>query len=196
MVSVWGMPNFSLRNLVFALFFASLGCSYKFGFSERSLPGGYTQVAIPVFKNLTQEVGIEMPFTNALINRFARSKVARVSDKDSAPLTLEGNIKTITVQPTAFQTNSDLKTLKDDIVLATEYRITITANLVLRRKSDEKIVWQGEFSNEKSYPAPRIGAPVINSADATYNQSARMHTITQVADEMMSEAHDRITENF
>lgn len=187
------------KTLVFALYFFSLlnfACAYRFGFSERSLPGGYTQLAIPVFKNMTQEVGAEMPFTNALIGRFARSKVARVSDKDSSPLTLEGTIREISIQPGAFQTNAQLKSLPDDAVLSSEYRIVVNAVLILRRKSDEKIVWQGGFSNEKVYAAPRIGTPVLNSANATYNQSARMHTIALLAEEMMAEAHDRITENF
>jgi hypothetical protein len=187
-----------LKAFVFALFLFTSACAYRFGFSERSLPGGYTQVAIPVFKNMTQQVGVEVPFTNALINRFARSQVARVSDKDSSPLTLEGTIRDIKVEPQALQTNApgQLTALPDDAVLVTEYRIVVATDLVLRRKSDEKVVWQGSFTNEKVYPAPRIGTPVINSANATYNQSVRMQTISLVADEMMSEAHDRITENF
>lgn len=188
------------KALVFATFFISnlfnFACAYRFGFSERSLPGGYTQVAIPVFKNMSQEVGVEIPFTNALINRFGRSQVARVSDKDSSPLTLEGTIRDIRIQSSALQTNTQLTGLPNDAVLATEYRIVVVTDLILRRKSDEKIVWQGNFSTEKVYPAPRIGTPVINSANATYNQSVRMQTISLVAEEMMSEAHDRITENF
>lgn len=184
--------------VVFSLVFLSAGCAYRFGFSERTLPGGYTQVAIPVFKNLTQEVGAEMPFTDALVRRFARSKVARVSDKDSSPLTLEGTVENISILDGSKVTNQPggLTTLPSSTVLTTEYRIVITADLTLRRKSDEKVVWQGKFSGEKVYPAPRIGTPVLNSANATYNHSARMHTIALLAEEMMSEAHDRITENF
>ncbi len=155
-------------------------------------------MAIPVFKNLTQEVGVEAPFTNALIHRFARSQVARVTDKESAPLTLEGVIKKVDTVASAPVTNAtgQLITLPTDAVLNTEYRITVTTQLILRRKSDEKVIWQGTFSNEKVYAAPRIGAPLVNTANATYNQSARMHTFSQLAEEMMSEAHDRITENF
>lgn len=155
-------------------------------------------MAIPVFKNLTQEVGVEMPFTNALIRRFARSQAARVSDKESSPLTLEGTILTINVNDGPKVTNQadGLITLPNNAVLTTEYRIVVGAKLILRRKSDEKVVWEGGFSSEKVYAAPRIGAPVLNSANATYNHSARMQTISLLAEEMMNEAHDRITENF
>lgn len=185
-------------SIVLALGLGSAGCAYKFGFSERTLPGGYTQLAIPMFKNLTPQVGVEASFTDALIQRFARSQVARVSDKESSPITLEGTIHSIDVQDQSKVTNQPggLTTLPDNAVLTTEYRIVVMANVILRRKSDERIVWQGSFSGEKIYAAPRIGMRVLNSANATYNQSARMHTIALLAEEMMTEAHDRITENF
>lgn len=187
-----------LKVLIFTLIFVNTACAYRLGLSERTLPGGYAHVAIPVFKNTTQETGIEMPFTNALIRRFARSQVARVSDKESAPLLLEGTITKVVTQEGPMLTNSvgGLRTLPDEAVITTEYLLRINANLILRRKSDDKIVWQGNFSNQKVYPAPRIGTPVINSANATYNQSARMEYISRLAEEMMAEAHDRMTENF
>lgn len=186
------------KAFVFSIVLLCAGCAYKFGFSERTLPGGYTQLAIPVFKNATNEVGVEAPFTNALVRRFARSQVARVSDKESSPLTLEGTINSINVVDGPKVTNQPggLTTLPEQTVLTTEYRIVIATSLILRRKSDEKVMWQGSFSGEKIYAAPRIGTPVLNSANATYNHSARMHTIALLAEEMMTEAHDRITENF
>jgi hypothetical protein len=49
------------------------GCAYRFGNVSRSLPGGYKYISIPVFKNKTQETGIEVGFTNALIQEFDRS---------------------------------------------------------------------------------------------------------------------------
>lgn len=161
--------------------------------SDKSLPGGYTQVAIPVFKNKTTEVGIEPLFTNALIRKFARSQVARVSDKDSSPLLLEGVITTLNVERGS---PTQLSGLPSDAVLSTDYRIIAKLDLTLKRKSDEKIIWQGQFSNEKSYNAPRLTTAVVNSADATYNQSVKMQKIGELAEDIMTEAHDRMTENF
>ena len=157
------------------------------------MPGGYKQVAIPVFRNSTQDVGIEMSFTNALIRRFARSEVARVSDKDLAPVVLEGTIKEIkTVEGSAAATSS----LPAGAVLITDYRLLVTSQLVLRRKSDDKILWQGAFHNEQAVQSPRVGTAVLNSVDATYNHNIRIEKIALAAEEMMSEAHDRMTENF
>jgi hypothetical protein len=172
------------------------GCAYRFGLSERSLPGGYTQVAIPVFKNKTPEVGIEPMFTNALIRRFNRSQVARVTDKDASPVLLEGNILKVETRSESAIDRSQLATLPADAVLTTQYRLTVTTEIVLRRKSDEKVIWTGQFTSEKVYAPPRLGTAVVNSANATYNQSARMEYFSRLAEEMMTEAHDRMTENF
>jgi hypothetical protein len=185
-------------SLSFILIFILTGCGYRFGISDRALPGGYSQVAIPVFKNRSQDVGIETAFTNSLIRRFARSQVARVSDKESSPLILLGEISRVeTIQgPAVNRESAQLPTLPQNTVLTTEYRLKVSTRLVLKRKSDEKILWQGNFTNEKVYAPPRIGEAVVNSANATYNHSARMETLARLADEMMAEAHDRITENF
>lgn len=141
---------------------------------------------------------MEVPFTNALVREFARSKVARISDRESAPMILEGRITNITTNPGAAVTNKpgQLTTLPNDAVLTTEYRLVVKTDMLLRRKSDEKIIWEGSFSNEIVYSAPRIGQAVVNSANANYNQSVRFEKLSRLADEMMSEAHDRITENF
>lgn len=173
-------------------------CAYQFGLSSRALPGGYTQVAVPVFRNDTQEVGLETVFTNSLIRRLSRSQVARVIEKDASPLVLEGAIRQLTVNMGAMVSNKDkqMPSLPDVAVLTTEYRLRVTADIKLRRKSDEKIVWTGSFTNERVYQAPRIGTAVVNSANATYNQSVRTRTLALIADDLMAEAHDRMTENF
>ncbi len=183
--------------LIPLLFLALLsGCAYRLGLAERSLPGGYIQVAIPVFKNRTSEVGIEPFFTNSLIRRFNRSQVARVGEKESAPVTLEGTITSVDTKAESAILPSQLSTLPEDTVMTIQYRITVKADISLKRKSDDRVIWQGQFISEKVYAPPRLGTAVVNSANATYNQSARMEYFSRLAEEMMSEAHDRITENF
>jgi hypothetical protein len=187
----------SLLILAFILSTSS-GCAYRFGLSDRALPGGYTEVAVPVFKNKTQDVGIEMYFTNALIRRFARSQVARVTSKEDSPVTLEGTIRQIDTVPGPGLTNADsqLHTLPDNAVLTSDYRMVVAVDMVLKRKSDDKILWRGTFNNERVYQAALIGGQVSNSADPLYDHNARMQTLSLLAEDMMQEAHDRITENF
>ncbi len=176
--------------------FLNSGCAYRFGLSERTLPGGYTQIAIPIFKNRTSEVGIEPAFTNALIRRFGRSKVARVTDLESAPVVLEGTIVALKTRGDSPVNNREITTLPSDTVLMRQYRLEVTSEIILRRKSDDRVIWQGSFTNEEVYSPPRIGTAVVNSANATYNQSARMEFLSRLADDMMAEAHDQITDDF
>lgn len=172
------------------------GCAYHWGLSGRGLPGGYRQISIPVFKNLTQEVGGEVSFTNAIVREFSQSQLAEVVSSDVAPVRLDGEIKSLTYESRSAGQSKEILALPKDAVLTTNYRILIVTRLVLRRTSDQAILWQGDITNERVYPAPRIGSAVVNSANVLYNQSAREMNVVTLADEMMAEAHDRMTENF
>jgi hypothetical protein len=190
---------FVFNLTVISILFLTAGCSYRWGFRERAVPGGYKQVAVPTFKNKSQQVGIETDFTNALILQFERSQVAAVTSKAVAPVRIDGEISKVTVTGTgggllggADPTNP----LPTDATLWTEYQIDVETKIFVRRQSDEKILWQGSFHDQKNYQSPRIGEPVVNSANATYNASALRHTMADLAEQMMAEAHDRITENF
>lgn len=172
------------------------GCAYRLGFQQRALPGGYNEVAVPVFKNATTEVGIESYFTNELIRQLARSGVARVVNKADAAVVLEGSIEELRFVRNAKATQNEIQRLPLGSVLTTEYRIHVTSKVQLRRLSDGKILWQDSFQNERAYFASQLGSAGINSANALYNQSARHQNLAKMAEDMMIEAHDRLTESF
>ena len=183
-------------GVLFFIFLTS--CAYHLGDSKRNLPGGYNRVAIPMFSNKTELVGLEPYFTNSLIREFERSKVAQVTSSATAPITVEGIVEKVEVLPQAQVKASESKSiaLPDSTVLTTTYRVLVTTRLKLRRNSDNKIVWEQEVASESVYLAPIIGPLYVNSANATYNQSARDRSIAELAQEMMQEAHDRMTESF
>lgn len=185
----------------FAIFGSGLttGCAYSIGTGERRLPEGYQLVSVPVFKNSTQEVGVEVPFTNAIIREIERSQIARVVSKSDAQVVLEGNIEKIQYD-IANQITCDPKEcpipIPRNTVLNTEYRIVVSTKLQLRRVSDSKVLWSEEFSTQKSYLAPKVGIEGLNSANALYNHSARQENLSSMAVDLMAEAHGRLTENF
>ncbi len=188
-----------MRRFIFIVLFifSNSSCAYRWGFRDRAVPGGYKQVAIPIFKNTSNEVGIETDFTNALIRQFERSQVAHITSKELAPVRIDGTISRIDIVGSGGGIiGAENTPLEPDASLRTEYQLVVTAKVQVRRQSDEKVIWEGEFKDQRNYQAPRILEPVVNSADATYNESARHHTLADLADEMMSEVHDRITENF
>lgn len=193
-MKMWGaiLSIIALSSLV--------GCAYQFGYQQRSLPGGYKKVAIPMFKNLSDQVDAERYFTEALVSDFDRSRVAKVVDKNQAPIVIDGTITSITYTPDAYiyagNPESNTIDLPVNTVLASSYRCSVDVNIKIRRTSDHKIIWQGNFNDEREYQAPQIGLPVINSADALYNHSAHNQVVEELANDMMQTAHDRITENF
>lgn len=169
------------------------GCAYRFGEADREIPGGYRTVAVPTFKNASQEAGIEVYFTNAIVREFERSRIGRVTSRSEAQTTLQGVIDSV-----QFAGGSPVEGtfLPSGAILNTQYRVVVTTSLTLIRNSDQKVLWQGQFSNERSYLAPIIGIEGLNSANATYNQSARYQNIQAMAADLMTEAHNRLTENF
>jgi hypothetical protein len=172
------------------------GCStYHFGKGGRALPGGYDRVAIPMFVNKTQEVGIEPYFTEALRTEFERSNAATVTNKIDAQLILEGTIMTVTYSP-SIQINStstglitppghqisvpvpttvngvttnvytpQTNPLPANDVLSTQYQVVVTLKLIARKNSDNTVLWSSDFSTQRQYLGPLLGTPTL--ADGT-----------------------------
>ncbi|WP_374079369.1 LptE family protein [Bdellovibrio bacteriovorus] len=183
--------------LILSLFLSTLltGCAYRLGAATRSIPGGYRQISVPVFKNKTQETGIEVAFTNALIQEFQRSRIARVVDNSLSEVAVVGQIDTIQYLPSSPRKEGELY-LPKGTVIASEYRILLTVTVKVVRQADGTELWSGSFSGERTYVAPQVTLAGVNSVNPLYNLSARRQNIDVMANDIMTEAHDRITENF
>lgn len=186
------------RQVFFVSFFALMlvimtGCAYRWGAAEKSLPGGYKQVFVPIFKNYSQEPGIEVNFTNALKLEMERAKIARITDKENAELIVEGEILSVTYSAAV---SDKVALLPTGTVLATQYNIVIGAKVRLKKRADNSIVWEGDFSSERTYNPPQVTLSGVNTVNPLYNLSARRQNIGVMATTMMTEVHDRMTENF
>jgi hypothetical protein len=106
---------------------------------------------------------------------------------------VEGTITTVQYVPASPQTGG---TLPVGAVLATQYAIRVTTNVKLVRISDHSILWAGDFTDERTYVAPQVTEQGLNTVNPLYNLSARRQNIDVMASDMMSEAHERMTENF
>lgn len=184
--------------LAFSAVVLPTGCAYHLGGTARTLPGGYKYISIPVFKNQTMEAGVEVGFTNALIQAFERSHVGKVTSQSLSDAKIVGVIESIQYLPGGKKTfgDSSAPNLPLGTVLATEYRILVTARVAVVRQADNTEIWTGQFSGERTYLAPAVTLAGVNSVNPLYNLSARRQNIDSVASDMMAEAHDRITENF
>lgn len=174
------------------------GCAYRLGAANRSIPGGYKQISVPIFKNKTQETGIEVSFTNAMIQEFERSRVARVVDNALSEVAVLGTIDSVQYYPGAKRLSGDSATplLPKGSALASEYRILLVVTVRVIRQADGTELWKGSFNGERTYQAPQVTLAGVNSVNPLYNLSARRQNIDLMASDLMLEAHGRITENF
>lgn len=192
-------------RLITALFFLICvlnlsSCAYHLGVHGRSLPGGYTSVEIPLFKNLSQEPGVEVAFTNSLIQEFEKNKVAKVvysARQGVAPLLVKGEVTSIEYKATSpVQKKDKAPLLPEGAVLATGYRVIVTTQISLVERSTNKVLWISLFNGESSYAAPQVTIARLNSVNPLYNLSSRRRIIESIAQDLMVEAHDRMTEKF
>jgi hypothetical protein len=167
--------------------------SYRWGNGDRTIPGGYKTVFIPMFKNYSLEPGIEVYYTDALRREFERSEIATVTGSGESEVELRGEIKSLTYTAAIPLTGSNQPT---GTVLAGTNDIHIEVKLSLIRRIDKKVLWEKGFVGLRTYSSPQVFAAGINSVDPLYNQSARRQNIQTLSQTMMAEAHDRISEGF
>lgn len=192
------MDAISKALLILLVILSSQGCAYRLGAATRSIPGGYNQISIPVFKNLTQETGVEVSFTNFLIQEFQRSRIARIVDNSLSEVAVVGQIDSIQYLPGSPRKAGEASApyLPRGAVISSEYRILLNVTVKLVRQADGTQLWSGSFSGERTYVAPQVTIAGVNSVNPLYNLSARRQNIDFIAHDLMIEAHDRITENF
>jgi hypothetical protein len=187
----------TISKLVLFIFLFA-GCAYRIGPGELSLPGGYKQVAIPVFKNRSSETGIEVSFTQALQQEFFRSRVGRVVDEPVAEIKIIGEILSVQYIQEAKRAagDSSAANLPSGTVAASQYRILASVAVSVVRRSDGEVLWTSRFESERTYAAPLVTLAGVNSVNPLYNISARRQSLEFMANDMMIEAHNRMTENF
>ena len=122
-------------GLLLGLFVA--GCGYHFG---GNLPPHVKTVAVPVFKNLTQQPGIENTITQAVVEAFANTGRLRVVPVDKADSILEGEITDYTVESIAYNTSID----------AQEFRLRVRVNIQFRDVRTNTMLWKQNNLDERS----------------------------------------------
>lgn len=190
-----------------AMGFMSVGCAYRLGYADRQLPAGIKKVAIPVFENKTSYTGAETAYTNSLRAQFAKSKVAQVVDKNKADAIILGTITNVDVGRGGFLNANDadqrytddsnsVDELPRNTLLITDYRVIVTVDVQIKSLKDNSQLWRGQFQGERAYTAPQVRSADLNTSNALYNSDARAQAMADISMDVMSEAHDRMSENF
>lgn len=183
-------------------FIATASCGYRFGYGDKALPEGVKNIFIPIFDNETYQTGVEVDFTNALIAEIHDSKIARVVTQKNAEATLKGRVIRVDFIPANIDSRrrdendkkAGIVNLPRGTVITTEYLARVT--LEVQMFKNNKLIWKQWLRDERLYDAPQLGLEVINTANASYNRTAKESVIKDLARVMMHELYGRLTENF
>lgn len=153
-------------------------CGYQFRGKQNNLPPDVKSIAIPVFKNRTNEIRIEQIFTDAVIFQFTRSQMVRVVSEGQANAVLDGTVERVEIVDVALTSGDTSR----------QRRITIWVNAKLIRKRDGKVLWENRslWQNATYNVAGSPQATEFNKRTA----------ITELAKSMAQTLHDSVFENF
>ncbi len=94
-----------------------MGCGYQMTGKETHLPPGLTSIAIPTFKNLTFEPGVEIPFTQAFLNEFIQDRRVNVVGRAEASSVLEGVVKYFRIYSVSYDRSGFVQEYQTDVIL-------------------------------------------------------------------------------
>ncbi len=192
MDSCFSRPLFFKMFLSASAFFLVHCASYQWGKVSRGVPGDYHQVHVPIFKNYSMEPGVEVEFTNALVEEFERGHIASIKDPSQAEVIVEGEITSVNYSPYSLDTTGPTR----GFLMAGGYSITVNVKIRLKRAADGVVLIEQDYSQGRNYTAPKVKTVGLNSANSLYNLSARRQNIQVMAKAMMADVHDRLTDNF
>jgi outer membrane lipopolysaccharide assembly protein LptE/RlpB len=127
-----------IRTLVMVLATAILnGCGYT---TKGNLPSHIKSVAVPIFKNKTQQPAVESTITAAVVNAFTTSgklKVVNIAEADSI---LEGEVVAYNVLTVSVDRRINVR----------QYRLVVTLNLQFRDVRQGGMLFRQEGLQEQA----------------------------------------------
>jgi outer membrane lipopolysaccharide assembly protein LptE/RlpB len=113
------------------------GCGYNIG---GNLPPHVKTVAVPMFRNMTQQPAVETIITAAVVNAFSTAGRLKVVPVPQADAILNGEITGYNVEPIAYNAGID----------AQEFRLRVTVNIQFRDVKNNTMLWQQSGLEERA----------------------------------------------
>jgi Lipopolysaccharide-assembly len=131
------LTHYPVRLACLALAVFAGGCGYSLG---GNLPPNVKTVAVPIFRNLTQQPAIENVITSGVVNAFASGGRLKVVPAEQADSLLEGEITGYNVDSIAF----------DASINAQVFRLQVTLNVHFRDLRSNATLWRQEGLQERA----------------------------------------------
>lgn len=111
-------------------------CGYALVGHSNFLPSSVKTIQVPTFVNRTTRVQLEQRVTQAVADEMvSRGRLKLVNNANAADVILKGSIDSFGIFPIAFNPQG----------LATQYQISITANIqLLDHRNEDKVLWKND----------------------------------------------------
>ena len=152
-------------------------CGYQMVGKETHVPPGLNSIAIPTFKNLTFEPGIEIPFTQTFLREFIQDKRINVVGRSEASCVLEGIVKFFTIYSVSY----------DKSGFTLEYQAYVTLDITLKDRTG-KVLWQEKDFTERTW--------FRASSSGLINEANKRTAIQEAAGLMAGRIRNRFFYNF
>jgi outer membrane lipopolysaccharide assembly protein LptE/RlpB len=113
------------------------GCGYTV---RGTLPAHIQAIAVPIFRNRTQEPAVESLITRAVVEAFSTNGRLRVVGSEQADAVLDGEVTGYAVGSIAFDKDANVRL----------YRLVVTVNLRLRDLRQRTVLFQQSDVREQA----------------------------------------------
>ncbi|WP_243374437.1 LptE family protein [Geotalea sp. SG265] len=165
--------------LLFLLFFGVTfsGCGYHHLQGVGSPARGLDGIHVRIFANKSYRAGLETVVTQSLIDEYALHSGGNAVAEGAARLVLSGTVLSYTVDPVSY-------TAADRVA---GYRAALKIAATLTERQTGKIVWKGEVSGNRDFPA---------SPDIALQQNRESAAIAEISRRLAEQLHEKMQEDF
>lgn len=163
-----------LLILLAPVLFGALGCGYGLIGRTSNLPEDVTHIFVATLQNRTTRSRIELQLTQSIIDELVtRRRYTVVKSRPESDAVLSGALTSFIVRPVQFGPDGR----------ATEYEITIRADMDLARTGSEEVLWsQNDYVFKGDYALELEENTVFGFEDATIEIVGRRFAQTLVID--------------
>lgn len=154
---------------------STAGCGYALVGRASNLPEDVRTVHVKALENRTQRSQVEQYLSNAIADELVtRQRLTVVGDEASADAELSGAVTAFAVTPVTF----------DNQGRATEYEISITAQMVFRRPGvEDGVLWSNDhYVFRQSYEVEVSETGYFDQEDVAIRDASTRFAETMVSD--------------
>lgn len=153
---------------------ALASCGYTLVGRGSTVPADIRSVYLKSFENKTQRQQVDQVLTQAVAKELVtRKRFTVVSDPASADAEISGSVVGFNVVPVTL----------DPEGRATQYEVSITAQVKFRRIKNDTVLWSNEHYNFRaSYEVPVSNATYIDRENLAIDEVAPQFAQTMVSD--------------